>query len=51
MLNQKYGSNNLAIPLGDPAPFTLRVEVLDEFCNNLRNQRFEALVPPVFLRI
>src|SRR6266480_169345 len=49
--HEQDGSDILARPLGDPAALTLAIMVADEACNDFRDQRFEPLVPAVFLPI
>src|SRR5258705_7819907 len=50
-LHQEDGSYDLAILLRDPAALPLRNEILDELGGDFCDQRLEALVIPVFLRI
>src|SRR5215210_1600191 len=45
--DEKHTADDLAIPLGDPAPLQLRVGLLDELRNDLRHERLEPLIPAV----
>ena len=49
--HQQDGPDVLARPLRNPAALTLAIMVADEACNDFSNQRFEPLVPAVFLPI
>src|SRR4051812_7599563 len=51
LLDEKDGTDRFATPLGNPAAFTPRLEVLHEFGDDSRDQRLEALVVPPLLRI
>jgi len=48
LLDQEYGSHNLAVFLGDPASLPLRIIVLDEFSRDARDQCFKLFIPLVF---
>src|SRR5579872_3028006 len=49
--DDKDRAHDFAVPLGDPAPLPLRIEVLDELGGDLRDQRLELLVPSILLRV
>src|SRR5512140_1600574 len=49
--DEEYGSDDLALPLGDPAAFALGVKLRDEFRRDLCDQRFELLVPSILLTV
>src|SRR5204863_1365467 len=49
--DQKYRSDHVALPLGNPATLTLGVKVLNEFGYDLRDQGLKALIVLVLLGI
>lgn len=49
--DQKYATDDVSVPFGDPAALMLRIVVLNKPRHNLRNQRLEPLVPAVLLRL
>src|ERR1700720_2929931 len=51
LLDQADGADGLAVALGDPATLALGVELADELRDDLGDQRLEALVEPVLLRV
>src|SRR5439155_19126116 len=51
LANQKDGPDDLAIFFGDPAALALRIIVLEEFGNDLGDQRLEPLVPSELVRV
>ena len=48
LANEEYRTDALTVALGDPAPLAARIELQDELGRDVRDQRFEALVPAVF---
>src|SRR5260370_66996 len=51
VLDEEHGADDLAVLLRDPAALPPRVVVLDERRHDARDQRLEALVPAVLLRV
>ena len=49
--NQEDSTNDLAVFLCNPATLALGIEILDEVGNDFGDQRFEAFVIPIFLRV
>src|SRR5438552_5912994 len=50
-LDKKNCADALAMFLRDPTALVLRIEILDEPRDNLRNQSFEAFIVTVFLPV
>src|SRR5258706_4745016 len=49
--DDEHGADDLAIDLGDPTALAGSVELRDELCHDLRDERLESPIPAVLLRV